>query len=320
MPTSLTIPKNPVYPPSMDFRLLRREGIKHLERLGSAIWTDYNEHDPGITMLEVLDYAITDLGYRTNLPATDLFALPTDRKPFFTAADILTNGPVTALDLRKIIIDIPGVRNAWVQCGGAPEVLMVVSSDARQLEEVLQAHLLQAYRAVIGDGPSASLWNAATISSLQSALVSYHQATDLNAKQAALKQLTSILFTATTPDTTQTFTSALLLYTVDHRLASVSAFLEDEIKQAPTPGKEALPQKLLALSRLLNELSISLNDYRQQKSDADNARLNDVRNKLADIQNLLKDVATSAIIPPDIKAHLIGGSLLVLLLDFLRNR
>jgi hypothetical protein len=38
----------------MDYGLLRREGLRHLERLGSSIWTDFNSHDPGVTMLEVL--------------------------------------------------------------------------------------------------------------------------------------------------------------------------------------------------------------------------------------------------------------------------
>ncbi|GAB2577873.1 hypothetical protein [Spirosoma areae] len=127
METTLTIPKNPVYPPSMDFSRLRREGIRHIERMGSAIWTDYNTHDPGITILEVLCYALTDLGYRANLPPSDLFAADPDepnRKPYFTAAEILPNEPVTARDLRKILIDLPGIHNAWVASWQEPEVLV----------------------------------------------------------------------------------------------------------------------------------------------------------------------------------------------------
>jgi hypothetical protein len=115
MQVSQTIPKDPAYPPSMDWALLRREGIKHIERLGSQIWTDFNEHDPGITMLEVICYALTDLGYRANLPAADLFANYMKEKPFYSAAEILTSRPVTAIDVRKILVDIPGVHNAWVE-------------------------------------------------------------------------------------------------------------------------------------------------------------------------------------------------------------
>lgn len=114
MDTSLTIPQDPVYPHSMDWQFLRQEGIKHIERLSSAIWTDFNLHDPGITILEVLCYAITDLGYRANLDPADLFSAPGDNA-FFTAARILPCDPVTAIDLRKVLIDITGVKNAWVE-------------------------------------------------------------------------------------------------------------------------------------------------------------------------------------------------------------
>lgn len=114
----ITIPKSPVYPPAMDWQSLRGEGIRHIERLGSAIWSDYNTHDPGITTLEVLCYALTDLGYRIHsIEDKDLFAATPGKKAFHSAAEILTNAPVTALDLRKIIIDIDGVKNAWLVSG-----------------------------------------------------------------------------------------------------------------------------------------------------------------------------------------------------------
>ncbi|SEI51266.1 hypothetical protein SAMN05216327_102135 [Dyadobacter sp. SG02] len=122
MATSLTVPKTLNYPPGMDYQLLRREGMRYLERLGSGIWTDFNAHDPGVTMLEVLCYALTDLGYRTQLPDADLFIPVDNRKAFFTAAKILPNAPVTALDFRKILIDIEGVKNAWLEGCGKPTV------------------------------------------------------------------------------------------------------------------------------------------------------------------------------------------------------
>jgi len=102
---------------SMDFEQLRQEGILHLEDLATYIWTDFNVHDPGITILEVLCYAITDLGYRANLPIEDILANEQSNgdPSFFTAAEILPISPVTPTDLRKVIIDFPGVRNAWVE-------------------------------------------------------------------------------------------------------------------------------------------------------------------------------------------------------------
>ncbi|SEA48351.1 hypothetical protein SAMN05660964_01690 [Thiothrix caldifontis] len=101
----------------MDYDFLRREGIRHIERLGSQQWTDYNTHDPGITILEQLCYALTDLLYRIDYPIPDLLA-EGGRKPFaelFTPSEILTTNPITLLDLRKLLLDIPGVRNAWIE-------------------------------------------------------------------------------------------------------------------------------------------------------------------------------------------------------------
>ncbi|MCI5135131.1 MAG: hypothetical protein D3920_08690, partial [Candidatus Electrothrix sp. AW2] len=101
----------------LDFHTLRREGIRHIERLGSTFWTDYNSHDPGITILEQLCYALTDLLYRIDYPVPDLLA-EGGEDPYanlFPPSEILPSEPVTLLDLRKLVIDFPGVKNAWVE-------------------------------------------------------------------------------------------------------------------------------------------------------------------------------------------------------------
>lgn len=40
--------------------------------LAGDTWTDHNTHDPGITILDQLCYALTDLGYRTQFALPDL--------------------------------------------------------------------------------------------------------------------------------------------------------------------------------------------------------------------------------------------------------
>jgi hypothetical protein len=56
---------------------MRQKGLEYIQLLGSKFWTDYNIHDPGISILEALCYALTDLGYRTSLDIKDLLALAT---------------------------------------------------------------------------------------------------------------------------------------------------------------------------------------------------------------------------------------------------
>ena len=120
MPDNLYIVKNPKLRESKDYALLRAEGLTKLERLASTVWTDYNVHDPGITFLELLCYAITELGYRTGYDIKDLLTheengTAVNTSNFHTAKHIFTSNPVTFNDLRKLLIDIEGVRNAWVE-------------------------------------------------------------------------------------------------------------------------------------------------------------------------------------------------------------
>lgn len=116
----VTIPKSPELKPVEDFFRLRREGIGFIEQMGSVKWTDFNLHDPGITMLEALCYALTDLGYRTGWEIKDLLAPENygddTHQPFFTARQILTVNPWTPDDFRRLLIDLDGIRNAWMFC------------------------------------------------------------------------------------------------------------------------------------------------------------------------------------------------------------
>ncbi|MEP6846675.1 MAG: hypothetical protein ABI861_11750, partial [Panacibacter sp.] len=133
MTENLTISKAPPPFTSMDFAALRKAGIEYFEKMGTSLWTDFNLHDPGITILEVLCYAITDLGYRTNFSIQDILASSNanpDQKQFFTAQEILTCNPVTPNDFRKILIDLDGIKNAWFVKTAKQEMEMVAYDDS----------------------------------------------------------------------------------------------------------------------------------------------------------------------------------------------
>ncbi|RZJ90535.1 MAG: hypothetical protein EOO20_07865 [Chryseobacterium sp.] len=121
----ISISKNIETEDQTDFHFLRKTGIEYIEKLGGKLWTDYNSHDPGITTLEVLSYAITDLGMRMNLNMEDILASEDVNKDihtqFLKATEILPSRPLTELDYRKLFIDITMVsgsrrpiRNCWL--------------------------------------------------------------------------------------------------------------------------------------------------------------------------------------------------------------
>ena len=120
-PSDVTIPKRRDPGAAPDHQPLFAAGLERLRALAGAVWTDHNVHDPGITTLELLCYALTDLVYRASFPVGDLLAGSTAdataaaRAQFFTAREILPTRPLTLADYRKLLIDVPGVKNAWLR-------------------------------------------------------------------------------------------------------------------------------------------------------------------------------------------------------------
>ena len=135
--TSTLINTTPPPSQAMDFDFLRSQGITYIQNLGSTTWTDYNLHDPGITILEALAYTITDLSTRANQQVNDLLASKpgalSSEKDFFSAAEILPCSPVTLNDFRKILIDQAKVRNAWVSLATTSEQVFYIDRVAKQL-------------------------------------------------------------------------------------------------------------------------------------------------------------------------------------------
>ncbi len=103
-----------------DYATLRAEAVRLSHAMARQIWTDFNYSDPGVTILEQLCYALTELPYRAAFPVTELLSppdathVPLRRHGLIPAAAILPCNPVTANDLRRVVIDrVPGVANVW---------------------------------------------------------------------------------------------------------------------------------------------------------------------------------------------------------------
>ena len=87
----------------MDYAALRAEAVESLGKLAGSQWTDHNVHDPGITILEQLCYAITELAYRTDFPIADLIATG-GADPWPPTGDAILQGdPVTEADLQALL-------------------------------------------------------------------------------------------------------------------------------------------------------------------------------------------------------------------------
>lgn len=96
LPPSITLDPNPH--PALSYAGLRSEALETLGRLCGEQWSDFNSHDPGITILEQLCFALTELAYRAQWPIADRLAGSGSSWQPGPAA-ILAGDPVTHDDL-----------------------------------------------------------------------------------------------------------------------------------------------------------------------------------------------------------------------------
>lgn len=90
--------------PLTDFADLRRAGIDYAQQASGDIWTDYNLHDPGVTLLEQTCFALSQIAYQVGLPTRDLLTNPrghfcTHDLALFKPRKVLGCNPVTRSDL-----------------------------------------------------------------------------------------------------------------------------------------------------------------------------------------------------------------------------
>lgn len=99
---------------------LQRRTLAELQRLSGEAWTDYNPSDPGVTVADVANYALTETGYRLEFPLEDYLAgkdgsWVQEMYGLFPARSVYPSTPVTAEDYRRAILTrFPMVENATV--------------------------------------------------------------------------------------------------------------------------------------------------------------------------------------------------------------
>ena len=95
---------------NLDYENLRNYAIELVQKYSGQVWTDYNLHDPGVTIIEALCFALTDLVYRTGFPIQDILVnqagyINYKEQSFFTADQIFSTNPTNLNDFKKIILD-----------------------------------------------------------------------------------------------------------------------------------------------------------------------------------------------------------------------
>jgi hypothetical protein len=121
-----TLPRLPAEPLPWSFDGLRREALRGVQALAGRRWTDYNLHDPGVTLLEAVCYALTEQAYLAGGEVADLLADPHDRIAWarhglHPPQQAFPCRPTTAEDLRRWLLDrVEGLQALLLQAGDPP--------------------------------------------------------------------------------------------------------------------------------------------------------------------------------------------------------
>ncbi|MEM7295348.1 MAG: hypothetical protein AAF330_01785, partial [Pseudomonadota bacterium] len=138
------------------FAELRRASIDHAQAASGDLWTDYNLHDPGVTLLEQTSFALTQVAYAADFEVRDLmtdtegrFAMGSENA-LYDPSRVLKGNPVTLSDMNAYFSDLPHIARAWVEEAPQPgfyRITAVPSSDDRS-EDALRADITRAFERV----------------------------------------------------------------------------------------------------------------------------------------------------------------------------
>ena len=170
---SAFIPRQSTVSAPLSYDDLLARAIELIQASSGELWTDFNAHDPGVTILEQCCYALTDARYRASFDVADYLCdeqgrLEPGRLALHRPQDILPSARVTNADLRKALIGATayGAREEstqrrqlhlvdWVSVttdekDGGLVGLHVVPSQAitsRDMEAQLKAHVARVFAA-----------------------------------------------------------------------------------------------------------------------------------------------------------------------------
>ncbi|MDR2084120.1 MAG: hypothetical protein LBP67_03900 [Bacteroidales bacterium] len=116
------------------FSRLQEETIKELQELSGNVWTDYNLHDPGVTIAEILNYALYELQYLLQFPFETYLAsdgkIDFEKLGLFSKYILTEDSIVTVKDYENLIRkNIDGIMNCSVTLNEKNKYMITVELD-----------------------------------------------------------------------------------------------------------------------------------------------------------------------------------------------
>lgn len=120
---------------------LQEKALKNIQRLAGNVWTDYNLHDPGVTLLDALNYGLLEADYRLGFSLPDYLVREGSgffprRHALYSPSEIFPVNPVTETDYRKLFVsnieELSDVRVIVHPESGTYDFMLDVWSDTSE--------------------------------------------------------------------------------------------------------------------------------------------------------------------------------------------
>lgn len=136
------------------YNRLQQHTLDEVQRLSGKVWTDFNVHDPGVTLMDIANYALTETDYKLRFDLQDYLTtkdgnFDSERFGLFSAEAVYTTAPVTAEDYRKLFYShISSIDSVWVICNnetGGYTVRIAQSPYEKQNEDAIIKQVKEVY-------------------------------------------------------------------------------------------------------------------------------------------------------------------------------
>jgi hypothetical protein len=131
---------------------LNKQGLELIQALGGNRWTDFNAHDPGVTILEACHYALLELNYSLELPFESYLAEKDEAgyssHGLFPAYEITAPSIVTASDYEQLIkAKIKQAKDCRVNLAENHTYHILVEAEKGADKVVLGRRIIELYHA-----------------------------------------------------------------------------------------------------------------------------------------------------------------------------
>ncbi len=104
------------------FSALQKKSLEEFQRLSGEVWTDFNPHDPGVTIADITNYALTELDYKLGFNLQDYLTdsqgkFSPEQYGLYFPKEVYPTMPVTLADYKKLLYArFPTLDNIRVMC------------------------------------------------------------------------------------------------------------------------------------------------------------------------------------------------------------